>query len=91
MKRPPRGGPTKCAGARLTKIRPPGWGIFEFYRELSERARWTAPEALISLKAPLGISHVQGLSGWQYTVQDGIVAVVEEDAPPLLRAGFSRV
>ena len=87
MKRPPRGGPTKCAGARLDEDSTARMGNIRVYRELSERARWTAPEALISLKAPLGISHVQGLSGRQYTVQDGIVAVVEEDAP-LLRAGF---
>jgi hypothetical protein len=31
---------------------------------------------------------MQGLSGRQYVVQDGIVTVVEEDAPPLRRVGF---
>jgi hypothetical protein len=74
-----------------TKIRPPGWGIFEFYRELAERANGTAPKCRISLKAPSGVSNVSGLSGQQYVVHDGTLAVVEEDAPPLLRAGFSRV
>ena len=74
-----------------TKIRPPGWGIFEFYRELAERANGTALKCRISLKAPPGVSNVSGLSGQQYLVHDGILAVVEEDAPPLLRAGFARV
>jgi hypothetical protein len=49
------------------------------------------PERLVSLKVTNGSSHVGGLSGRQHVVRDGIVAVVEEEAPPLLRAGFSRV
>jgi hypothetical protein len=39
----------------------------------------------------LGVSHVSGLSGRQYMVREGIITVVEKDASPLLRAGFSRV
>jgi predicted phage terminase large subunit-like protein len=72
-----------------SKIRPPGWGIFEYYRDLVAQAKGTAPESLVSLKTPPGVSHVQGLSGRQYTVRDATVSVVEEDVPPLLRAGFS--
>ena len=74
-----------------TKIRPPGWGMFEYYRDLAAQANGTAPERLVSLKTPLGVSHVSGLSGRQYMVREGIVTVVEKDASPLLRAGFSRV
>jgi predicted phage terminase large subunit-like protein len=74
-----------------TKIRPSGWGVFEYYRDLVAQGNGTAPEGLVSLKTPPGVSHVQGLSGRQYMARDAMVSVVEEDAPPLLRAGFSRV
>jgi predicted phage terminase large subunit-like protein len=74
-----------------TKIRPPRWGILEYYRELAEQRNRTAPERFVSLKTPPGVSHVHGLSGRQYMVHEGIVAVLEEDAPPLLRAGFAGV
>jgi predicted phage terminase large subunit-like protein len=74
-----------------TKQRPAGWGWLELCRLEAERAKGTAPERLVSLKVTNGSSHVRGLSGREYTVRDCIVGVVEEDAPPLLRAGFSRV
>ena len=74
-----------------TKIRPPGWGIFEYYRDLVAQANGSAPEPVVSLKTPPCVSHLQGLSGRQYMARDAVVSVVEEDAPPLLRAGFSRV
>jgi hypothetical protein len=48
-------------------------------------------ERAVSLKTPPGVSHVQGLSGRQYVARDAMVSVVEEDARPLLRAGFVRV
>jgi predicted phage terminase large subunit-like protein len=73
-----------------TKIRPSGWGIVEYYRDLVAQAKGTAPERLVLLKTPPGVTHVQGLSGRQYMVRDGMVSVVEEDVPPLLPAGFSR-
>jgi hypothetical protein len=71
-----------------TKIRPPGWGWLEFYRTESERAQGIAPGGLVTLKAPSWISHVTGRSGRQYVVQNGSVAVAEEDAATLLHAGF---
>jgi predicted phage terminase large subunit-like protein len=74
-----------------TKIRPSGWGIFEYYRDLVAQGNGTAPEGFVSLKTPPGVSHVQGLSGRQYVARDAMVSVVEEDARPLLRAGFVRV
>jgi predicted phage terminase large subunit-like protein len=70
-----------------TKIRPPGWGWIEFVK----RANRTAPERLVSLNAPIGISHVGGFSGRQYIVRDGIVSVDEDDVKPLLQPGFVRV
>jgi hypothetical protein len=73
-----------------TKIRPPGWGLFEYYRDLVAQAKGTAPERLVSLKAPPGLTHVQGLGGRLYMARDGMVSVAEKDALPLLRAGFSR-
>jgi hypothetical protein len=65
-----------------TKIRPPGWGILEYYRKEAERLR-----SPIRLLAPEGISHVHGWSGRQYVVRERIVEVDPYDAPPLLRGG----
>ena len=73
-----------------TKTRPPGWGLMEYYRDQVAQAKGTVPECLVSLKSPPGVTHVQGLSGRQYMTRDAVVSVVEEDASPLLRAGFSR-
>ena len=73
-----------------TKIRPPGWGLFEYYRDQVAQAKGTVPECLVSLKSPPGVTHVQGLFGRQYMTCGAMVSVVEEDASPLLRAGFSR-
>ena len=42
------------------------------------------------MKAPPGITHVYTLSGRQVLVQDGYVLVPDDDAPPLIRAGFAR-
>ena len=73
-----------------TKQRPPGWGLYEFYRQECEKAMGLRPPSMVSLKAPPGVTHVYGLSGRQYGVREGIVTVVEEDMPPLIRAGFAR-
>jgi hypothetical protein len=46
----------------------------------------------VRLKAPTGVSHAYTLSGQQKIVQpDGTIEVSEEDAKPLLGAGFKRV
>ncbi|MBV8440183.1 MAG: phage terminase large subunit, partial [Hyphomicrobiales bacterium] len=71
-----------------TKLRPPGWGIIEFYRMECERLKAPQPEPKVRLLAPEGVSHVQGLSGRQYVVRERTVEVDGEDARPLLRAGF---
>ena len=44
------------AGARRDEIRPPGWGIFEYYRDLVAQANGTAPERLVSLKTSTRIA-----------------------------------
>jgi predicted phage terminase large subunit-like protein len=44
-----------------TKIRSPGWAIFEHYRELAEERNRTAPERFVSLKTPPSVIHVYGL------------------------------
>jgi predicted phage terminase large subunit-like protein len=62
----------------------------EFYRMPWGPTR-DKPEPMVRLLAPQGTSHVQvAPSGRQYVVRDGSVEVAEEDAPPLLRAGFRR-
>ena len=43
-----------------TKIRPPGWGIFEYMRREAERLRSPQPEPTVRLLAPVGASHLQG-------------------------------
>lgn len=74
-----------------TKQRPPCWGILEYYRQQAEIAASRMEPPRVRLKAPPGISHVHAMSGGQYMVQDGIVSVPEDDAPPLLGVGFIRV
>jgi predicted phage terminase large subunit-like protein len=71
-----------------TKIRPPGWAITEFYRMECERPRTPELQPKVRLVAPEGVTHVQGLSGKQYIVRDHVVEVDDDDAPPLLGAGF---
>lgn len=72
-----------------TKLRPPGWGIMEYYRLEAERASGKASQATYRLKAPPGISHVYTMSGQQFAVKDGHVEVSEEDGRPLLAAGYT--
>jgi predicted phage terminase large subunit-like protein len=71
-----------------TKQRPAGWGISEYYRQMAQEIR-ARPTRLVRLKAPPGISHVQTITGDSYMVLDGYVNLPEEDATPLLAAGFS--
>lgn len=74
------------------KQRIPGAGIFEYYRELAEEASGTAPQRMVTLKVPLGVSHVATLTGRQVMVRaDGTIEVSEEDAGPLMAGGFVRL
>jgi hypothetical protein len=45
----------------------------------------------VRLKAPPGITHVYTLSGQMLAVHGGYVSVRDDDAPPLIGAGFARV
>ena len=75
-----------------TKQRPAGWGFLEYYRQLHEEMHGRSSSAPVILKAPVGISHVYTLSGRQVAVKsDGTIEVSEEDAKPLLGAGFQRI
>jgi predicted phage terminase large subunit-like protein len=73
----------------MTK-RPASWGIFEYYRQQFETASDLIVPEMVKLKAPLGISHVQVMSGRQFGVIDGYVSVPKDDVAPLLGAGFER-
>jgi hypothetical protein len=69
-------------------------GIFELYRQRAEELRrvQAVPGRPVRLCAPRGVSHVQLLSGIHRAVAaDGTVDMTEEDAAPLLGAGWVRV
>jgi predicted phage terminase large subunit-like protein len=72
-----------------TKQRTSAWAWIEYYRDLAERANGTAPPREVRFKTPPGITHVYGMSGQLYAVRDEFVTVAEENAAPLLRAGFT--
>jgi predicted phage terminase large subunit-like protein len=76
-----------------TKQRPPGWGMFEWWRQGAERARdLNVVTPMVRLLAPVGMaySQLQTLSGLHLTIPaDRIVTLTEEDAGPLRRAGWS--
>jgi hypothetical protein len=75
-----------------TKQRPAGWGFLEYYRQLYEEHHGGPIVSPVTLKAPVGISHVYTLSGRQVAVRaDETVEVSEEDAKPLLGTGFQRM
>jgi Terminase RNaseH-like domain len=67
------------------------FGIYEFYRRQYEAL--TEPQsALVRLLAPGNISHVYTITGRQILVPaDRIIQLSEEDARPLLGAGFTPV
>ncbi|MGI8568086.1 MAG: phage terminase large subunit [Methylocella sp.] len=51
-----------------TKQRPPGWGIFEYYRQEAEKAKRLIPPVMVRFKAPPGVSRVYTMSGHQHMV-----------------------
>jgi len=73
-----------------TKQRPPGWGTLEYYRQLVEAAAGRVPLKMVRLRAPQDISHIYTISGRPCAIQDGHFSVSEEEAIPLLGAGFIR-
>jgi hypothetical protein len=77
-----------------TKVRPPGWGFLEYYKELYEN-RNRDPETegpMVRLLAPIGPGSVQVWSGKHITLPENrIIEVSTYDAGPLLREGWLRV
>lgn len=70
------------------KQRPPGWGVFEYYRSLHECSQSARKESTALVKILSGSSHVYLLDGTVVMVgADGIIEVSEENAKPLLMAG----
>ncbi len=75
-----------------TKQRQPGWGLLEYYCQLTQEIRTKKSEVLVPLRAAVGISHVYTQSGRQILVgPDGTIGVSEDDAKPLTAAGFQRI
>jgi phage terminase large subunit-like protein len=70
--------------------------IIEFYRRKVEDRRQASPQTspvepkpMVRLRVPDGISGVHGLSSTYYMVgDDRVIAVVPDDAPPLIAAGY---
>jgi Terminase RNaseH-like domain len=78
-----------------TKVRPPNWGIFEFYKmkvEARKREQDADDGPMVRLLAPIGVGSLQTWSGRHLTVpEDRIVEVSTYDAGPLNRAGSLEV
>ena len=75
-----------------TKARPAGWGLLEYMRRESEKLNPSSTGIMVKLKAPNGSSHVQTITGHTIAASaDGTFLVSEEDARPLVGAGFQRV
>jgi hypothetical protein len=71
------------------KRRVPGWGILQYYADLVEETQNQRPSRTVTLKAPVGISHVSTITGRQVMVRpDGTIDVSEEEAASLRGAGF---
>jgi len=67
-----------------------GAGAFEWMRQEAEALGIAASgePALVRLRVPPGVSHVQGISGRSYAIQNDILEVIPEDAEPLKRRGY---
>ncbi len=62
-----------------------------YYKHLAEVA-WGIEPPSVRMLAPIGISHVQTLSGKSVAVpNDRIILLTERDAAPLVAAGFKRL
>ena len=75
-----------------TKTRPAGWGLLEYMRREVETLQGRPSTIMVKLKAPVGTTHVQTMTGQQIAASaDGTFLVCEEDARPLVGAVFQRV
>lgn len=72
------------------KHRPPGYGIFEFYR--NEAAKLTSEVAMFRILVPAGTSQVVTITGRAIMVPaDRIITVNRDEMGPLIGAGFSKL
>jgi len=81
-----------------TKLRPPGWGTFGYYRLLCERleAERIAEATMVRLRIPDGVTYVHTFSGNPIRATSNrpghrIIELSAEDAAPLKRAGWTEV
>jgi predicted phage terminase large subunit-like protein len=70
------------------RLRPPGYGLLEYYRQQSEAARGSAPESM-RFQAPPGTTHFYAASGRSYLVHDGAVEIDSRDAGDLEALGLA--
>ena len=94
----PRGAHDDCANAvagalTLAPRRVAGSGWLEFMKWSAGHSNDEPPKGpMVRLLAPPGVSHVQVLSGKEIAVpNDRIIQVTEDDARPLIGAGFKRL
>jgi len=74
-----------------TKQRSPASGWIEFMRRQVEAQRTGASTAMVKPKVPDGVSHVYLKDGQLVAIRpDRTMAVSEENAKPLLAAGYQR-
>lgn len=62
------------------RLRPPGFGILEYYRQESQARQQNSTSGLIKVRAPAGSSHFCGVSGRTYLVVDGVMEIDPRDA-----------
>lgn len=75
-----------------SKQRPAFWGLCEYYRRLAGDLLPGANQCKVRVRVPIGISQVFTLTGRQLCVPaDRLIEVTQEDAVPLLAAGFEKV
>jgi predicted phage terminase large subunit-like protein len=73
-----------------SKQRVPGWGIFEFTRMMVEQDKRLV-QKMVKLRMPTGVTHACTITGQQVACRDGLFKLTEEDARPLMAAGFTLV
>jgi predicted phage terminase large subunit-like protein len=62
------------------RLRPPGFGMFEYYRLESEARQQRSAGELIRVQAPTGITHYSAMSGRTYQVIEGAMDIDRRDA-----------
>ena len=81
-----------AAALVLTSARGVADGWLEYYAQLAGEATAKPAGPMVRLLAPPGVSHVQVLSGKEIAVpNDRVIQVTEDDARPLIGAGFKRL